>query len=402
MIGGRGALALASWLLLLMVDTAWSQGVTTESPEPLPELRIMVGVSGSGNAADVQSLAVALSESPRLGVVFIATSGNTTVAEAARARCPLAIVVTSQKLDSGDARSTWSMVDSLSGDILAEGAIEGPEPTAWDLAEFWWLPIVGAAETALPTAATSFIRVVAAPETRIHGLGEQEILLPDSGVVELELRLPGVYDWRAVLHGSYPESGSFAAMRQGDTLSIQQQPLLTWSAELGAYMAQFPDIWASWRFADDWLFLRAGLSQFLLGLYLVDYEYDTEKTPAILSLRLIQPGIGFGGYMLPSDASIRPYATLAAGLRLSAPGTERWALDAIAPLCFSAALGAEWRFTFRAAIFLELGATIYPFTDGALMAASKGNDKTGAWMSDYGEQWFLDIPAIRLGIRVFI
>ncbi len=401
----RGFLALTSLLLLLgAVNTAWSQGEPkpSEPPPSPPELRIMVGASGSGTAADVQSLAAALSESPKVGVVFIATRDEDTIVEAARARCPLAIIVTSQSLASGDARCTWSLVDSLSGSILAEGVIEGPEPTAWDLVEFWWLPIVGAAEKAMPTAASTMVRVIAAPATRIIGLGEQERILPDSGSIDIDLQLPGVYRWRATLKGSYPESGSFAGMRSGDTLTVTQRPLRTWSIELGAYMAQFPDIWASWRFADDWLFVRAGLSQFLFGLYLVDHRYATQTPSLFLSLPLVQPGIGIGTYMKPTDSSIRPYATLSALARLSSAGTEGWALDPIAPLCFSVALGAEWRFTFRAAAFFELGATYYPFTDGALMTASKGTGDTGAWMSDYGELWFLDIPAIRLGIRVFL
>lgn len=403
----RGILALVSWLmtshLLLGGLPAWSQDSPTNIKAPeQAEMRVMVMVTGSGAASDIQSLAIALSESPRLDIVFIAPIGEDTITAASRSQCQLAVIVSSQNLPPSEARSSWAVLDSLSRNTLAEGVIEGPEPTAIDLLEFWWLPIVAAVETASPSASSSRILVEGAEGTRITGLGDGEHVLPSSGILELELLLPGVYRWRAVSKGSYPETGAFAFMRAGDTLTIPRRSLHSWSIELGSMMAQFPDVWASWRFANDWLFVRAGFSQYLLGLYLVDERYGKDTPSALLSLPMVQPGLGLGAYMLPSDSLIRPYASASAFIRLSAPGSERWSIDPIAPMCLLGVLGAEWRFSFRVAAFFELGGTYYPFANGPLLVASKEVDVSDTWKPDYGEGWFLDMPTMRLGIRVYL
>ncbi|MBU1079547.1 MAG: hypothetical protein KKB59_03580, partial [Spirochaetes bacterium] len=328
----------------------------------------------------------------------------------------IAIRVESETLPTGDARSAWKVIDPLKGAILAEGVIEGQEPTARDLAEFWWLPLVAAAEDAAgaagPLGRAPWVRVEAAPGTRISGLsaagdaigsraegsGSAVAVVPESGFLALGLRVPGTYEWRAEAAGAYPESGTFFAAEPGATLSVPRRPLRRWMLEAGLFMAQYPDLWAAWRFAEDRFFLRLGLGQFMAGLYLVDEEYGTETPSAFSSLPLVQPGAGLGWYAMPPDSPVRPYALASASARVSVATETGLAIDPVAPWIVAAAIGAEWPIARAWSLFLEIGAAFYPLCDGALLASSRGYSGIGSPI--YGDGWLLEAPTMRFGARV--
>jgi len=367
-------------------------------------VRVMVRCTGDGRAADPASLAAALARSPLLDAVIVVSNDvaqdDEGLAEAAsRASCALAVEADSRS-DESEAASAWKVLDPLTGGTLASGVVEGPEPGPRDLAEFWWLPVVDAAEAALPRVARTLVRVTAAPGTVVSGLGDEPLTVPESGELALPLRVPGTYPWRAVSSGAYPESGYFGALEQGVSLTVPRTPLRRWSLEVGLYMTQFPDLWASWRFMEDYLFLRAGLHQFLAGLYLVAEEYGEDTPPAILSMPLVQPGVGIGAYLLPPDAFVRPYAQLTAFARLLVAPWAPLVPEPVAPLAATAMLGAEWALTRRAAVFVELGACWYPFCEAFLLASARGADDSGPSGFVYGEDWLVELPILRLGARL--
>lgn len=370
-------------------------------------VRIMARCGGSGAAASQDTLTAALARSKKLDAILVATAESDIVEEAARTSCALAVDVSSETLPSDEARSSWRILDPLTGAVLAQGVIEGTEPTERDLADFWWIPVSDAAEAALPMVSKTLVRIEGYPGTVITGqagkqrvgLAEGPLVIPDSGSLEIPLRVPGTYPWRATSAGAYPERGYFGALEQGASLVIPRRPIRPWSLEAGLYMGQFPDFWAIRSFGNDRWFLRFGLTQFLFGLYLVDEEYLVQTPPAIVSLPLIQPGAGLGGYLLPQDAYLRPYwsADIFARLLLLHDLSPRF--DTIAPMGTGAALGADWAITERATVFLELGAALYPFCDGFLMAASRSGYDSGAMAIFYGSVWFLELPVLRIGAR---
>lgn len=362
-------------------------------------VRVLARSGGTGKAADQASFIAALARSEALDAILAAPDGSDLVEAASRASCALAIEASSETLPSGDARSAWRVLDPLTGETLASGIVEGPEPTARDLAEFWWIPAADAAEAALPRVKKTLVRVQGAPGAVVSGLGEESVTIPEEGYVDIALRVPGTYPWRATSKGAYPERGYFGALEQGVSLTVPRTPLRRWTVEAALYMTQFPDVWGAWRFAEDYLYVRFGLTQFLAGLYLVAEEYGVETPPAILSLPLVQPGIGFGGYFLAPDAYVRPYATGTLFARLLVASWAPFRLDPVAPVGTSWMLGAEWGVTPRAAVFAELGAAFYPFCDGALMAASAGTENSGPVGSVHGERWFLELPILRFGAR---
>jgi len=258
--------------------------------------------------------------------------------------------------------------------------------------------VVSAAEAALPLVKKTLVRVEGLPGTVVEGLGEKAVIVPEEGFLEIPLRIPGTYPWRAVSSGAYPERGYFGALEQGQTLSIPNKPLRLWSAEAGLVMMEFPDFWVCRRFKEDSIFLRFGLSQYLFGLYLSD-DVDAEGSSVILSLPLIMPGVGFGGYFLPYDASVRPYASATAFARLLLV-EGYWGFDPIAPLGVLGAGGIEWRAFERTSIYLELGAVLYPFCEGLLHSSTRVDG--GPFLNLYGRHWLVELPLMRFGARFIL
>ncbi len=362
-------------------------------------VRVLVRSGGPSGEAWSASLVSALARSALLDSVIPCPPGRDPAELAARLSCSLAVDVVSEIPAGKDAYSRWKVVDPLTYEALASGTIEGPSPTTRELAEYWWIPLVEAAEAALPKVKKTLVRVSAAPGTTVTGLSEDPLVIPEEGFLDLPLRVPVTRPWRAVSKGAYPESGYFAALEQGQNLEIPRRPLRLWTVEAGLTMLAFPEVWAHRAFGEDRYFLRFGLAQYLAGLYLVDEEVGEETPPAILSLPLVMPGVGFGMYFLPSDAYVRPYGYVSAFARiLLLKGALGF--DTIAPAGTQAVLGAEWRAFPRAAVFAEVGAVFYPFCDGFLMSASRGGQgNDGPYLSLFGERWYLETPLLRVGTR---
>ncbi len=375
--------------LLLFVSAAVSA-----DPEGV---RVLYSSEGGDRPAWSESLAAALSGSPLLDAVIPAPLRMETVEAAARLSCALAVRVVTSLTPGRDAVSRWSVLDPLTWEALASGAVEGPPPTDRELAEYWWIPVVEAAENALPRVKKTLVRIEGPPGAVLEGLSQETLVIPDIGYIDIPLRVPGTYPWRAAAPGSYPKRGYFGALEQGQTLSLSLSPLRRWSLETSLVMLQFPDFWATWRFREDTFFVRFGLSQYLFGVYLPP-EDDEGRSSVLLSLPLILPGAGFGVYFLPPDAVIRPYASATVFARLLLV-QDAFGFDPIAPVGLTGAGGFEWKAFERAAVFLELGAVFYPFCEGFLLASSRSSDIGGPFGILYGDGWLLELPVLRLGVR---
>ena len=390
----RAAVALAAAMLL-----AVAQQVSAKPVQPDEGVRVMVRATGTGPAADAGSLAAALARSTVLDAILSAPEGTDLVEAAAKTRCAIAVEITGVATGEGQARSDWRIIDPFDGTLVRSGAIEGFEPTERDLTDFWWLPVVEAVELALPSMKKPVVSISAKPGTVVEGLSDEPLVIPEPGRAELSLRVPGTYPWRATATGTYPERGVFDALEHGAGMTIPNRPLRRWSVELGMHMTQYPDLYGSWRFAEDQFFLRFGLTQFLAGLYLGDATNDSGEW-GLVSYPLIQPGIGLGYYALPPDFAVRPYLGASAFTRIVFSQYALLAPDPIGPFGTSAVAGAEWALAERLAMFIEVGASFYPCPDGELFAASRGQGDTGPTLSMYGGRWFLELPLFRFGARM--
>ena len=362
-------------------------------------IRVLVRSGGGTGAAWSVSLASALARSALLDSVIPCPPDRDPAELAARLSCALAVDVESDTPAGKDAVSRWKILDPLTYEALASGTITGPSPTTRELAEYWWIPLVEAAETSLPKVKKTLVRVSAAPGTTVTGLSEEPLLIPEEGFLDLPLRVPVTLPWRAVSKGAYPESGYFAALEQGMNLEIPRRPLRLWSVEAGLTMLSFPEVWAHRNIGEDIYFIRFGMAQYLAGLYLTNEEFDEDPQPAILSLPLVMPGAGFGMYFLPSDAYVRPYGYASVFARILLL-RGAFGFDTVAPIGTNAFLGAEWRAFPGTAVFFELGAAFYPFCDGFLMAASRGGQgNDGPYVNLFGSRWFFEAPMFRFGTR---
>jgi len=371
-------------------------------------------------------LSAALARSPSIGAVIawpeaLAAEGEPSgglgeaLDYAARAGCALVAQADSSIAEGGEARSEWRLIavaatpGTLAGAVLAEGVIEGAAPTRRDLAAFWWLPLVAAAETALaalPPPGAATLAVEGPAGALVAGLSEdpgaEPVVIPATGRLLLSVRPPATLRWRATATGYRPASGALAVMADGQTLSLGLSPLKNAAVELGLSAFQYPDLYAGASLADGYLWLGAGLGQYALGLRLVDARREDPSPSYLASAALFLPSLAARAYALPPDAFLRPYLVFEAALRLYLPWAAPPALEPAAPFALKAAIGGEWSFSRDVAAFLELGGAFYPAADGFLMAAMRGIEQRGPRMEASGETWFAELLPPRGGLRVYL
>lgn len=364
--------------------------------------RVLVRFEGGAESAEslAISLEAALARSSRIGSVRRASGEAAASEEAAMSGLDLAVDAKAEIHDGPEGRSlsvAWSIYAPAVAEPLEAGATEGAYPQERELPEFW-IDLVRAAERAAE-AVGGFGRarlVIAGPEgASIIGLGKERCTIPPEGEIAVWLPAPATYRWRAVLPSSMPETGVLALTGAGAKLEIAFRPLSGWRIEAGLLNATFPDLWASWRFADDRFYLRAGFYQFLAGLALKDEEIGY-RPDFWTSDPLVQPGIGGGTLLGGAESRVRSYVGATATIRIAFPSGYGIFLDPVAPFSIGPHYGLEWRPLERWSFFMEVLANLYLFGDGRLMAASR---ESGGGLFLYGSSWYLEFPLARFGAR---
>jgi hypothetical protein len=287
----------------------------------------------------------------------------------------------------------YRITDVLSGKVHREGIIQGPKPYGYELTETFWIPLLTDFDSYVPTERRNHITIEAAPGTRVTGFTDEALSIGKSGSVRLPTFIPGMYSWRATRNGLVTQSGVFAALENEAVLAIPSVPLNPWALEVGLFMGQFADLWVNRGFFQNYAFLRAGISQYLMGLYLPELYGQGEPRNLLVSYPMVMPGIGAGVHFLGEEAFIRPYISLSYALRYNLALSS---LDPAGPYAGTAFFGFHWLPSGKASYFFEFGLTVYPQSRGALMSASNRGNKTLTWYDDgfYGE-----FPNFRLGAR---
>ena len=373
--------------------------------------KILVAFSAPGyEAAKVESFAAsldaALARSSRFGTALRAASpasGAATLAEeAARLSFDMALAASVEKTPTG-VKLSWTIVGPTAGEELDRGSLEAPEPDERDLAEFFWLELVSAAEKAaavVKSGGRARLTILGPPGAVVEGLDKDRVELPESGELAIELKAPATYIWKARASGYASAEGIVSLFAEGASLELALDKVKAWTLELGLRNAAFPDFWASYRLLGDRLFVKAGFEQYLFGLSLAQERVDYEP-PYIQSIRMIEPGLGAGWLFGKPGGETRPYAALTLAARLAFPKDAGFFLDPVAPLQLQPSAGIEWKPLEGWGFFLELGASLFLFGDGILMAGSVGEDRGGTIYA-YGETWFLEFPSFRFGARMHL
>ncbi|MBL8965856.1 MAG: hypothetical protein JNG85_02535 [Spirochaetaceae bacterium] len=360
------------------------------------------GFTASETEAYASSLDAAMARSSRFGAVKRAEAPAGIVEEAGRGGFDLAAVVSLEKLSDTNLRLSWALMGPDGGESVANGGAETALPDARDLVDFFWLDLVDAAERAsavVKIQGRSMLALRGPPGTIVTGIGKERLELPESGELEVGLRAPATYSWKASAPGYASASGVVALFGERVELALELERLRPWALEVGLLNAAFPDLWVSWRFANDRFFLRAGLHQYLGGLSLAR-ESQYYEPSYFVSLRLVQPGLGAGWLLGKPGGALRPYLGVTASARLAFPPLSRLFLDPVAPLCLEPYLGLEWKAAKRVGLFLELGACLYLFGDPLLMAASLAEKDSSRPLYIHGDFGFLEFPSFRFGARL--
>jgi hypothetical protein len=393
---------------LALLALALSLGQGQERRRALSAL----SMAGGEQEAWAESLDDALASSERIGEVRRASPGYDAVEEAARLGFDLAVVVSVE--GSGAASSlSWAIYlayapPSLEGPRLpaATGLVRdlpsmdvAPPPTLW-------LGLLLSADRLLsesPAAGAARLRVVAPPGTLIKGLSKEPVLIPGSGFLELRLRSPASYVWFASLSGCEDETGLLPVTGTEESLSISFRERHPARLEIGLLRGAFPDLWFSWRLAEGRLFARAGLVQYLAGLSLEDEDSSTGRRPYIAYLGRFEPALGLGCCLTPPDEPVRLYLALDSGLRISVTEGDEFftmALDELAPIELRPAFGLEWRASALFSLFFELGSSLYPTGEAALLESElRPEDEHRDWPHATGDYLVAEFFILRFGAR---
>lgn len=398
----RGLAALA------LLALALSAGRGQERRRALDALSMAEGDA----EAWAESLDAALASSPRLGEVRRASPDGDAVEEAARLGFDLAVIAEVEG-SGGAATLSWAIYQAYAPppsegprQAAATGLIRDLPPREDAPPETLWLGLLVAADRLLsesPAAGSARLRIVAPPGTRIAGLSKGPVLVPDSGALELRLRSPASYSWRASLPGSEDETGLLSVTGAEESLSIAPRPRPRASLEIGLARGAFPDLWFSWRLAEGRLLARVGLIQYLAGLSLEDEDSSTGRRPYIAYLGRFEPALGLGCYLTPPDDPARFYLALDLALRLSVRDEDKVisiARDELAPMEIRPAFGLEWRASSHLDLFFELGSSLYPTGEAALLESQlKPEDGHGDWPHVTGDYLVAEFFILRFGAR---
>lgn len=364
---------------------------------------------GGDQESWVESLDATLASSSLIGEVRRASPGGDAVEEAARLGFDLAVLVSVE--GEGEAASaSWALYP-----VYASPSPEGPRaPTAMGRARVgqahegtFWLGLVMAADKLLsetPAAGTARLRVVAPPGARIKGLSKEPVIVPDSGALELRLRSPSSYAWRASLQDCEDETGLLSVAGMDESLCISFRPRRRESLETGLVKGSFPDLWFSWRFALGRFFARVGLIQYLAGLSLKDEDSSMGERPYLVSLARFEPGIGLGCYLSPPDDTARLYISVDSAFRIAATEKDNVltiSRDSAGPVEIKPALGLEWTASSLFNLFFEMGTSIYPTRDGESLASelSPSDNNHTDWPHVTADYCVAEFFIVRFGAR---
>ena len=345
----------------------------------------------------------AIGRSKRVSAVKRSNADSDLIAQATRAGYQVAASV-SVLLETGSdtASAKYRLVDVLSRKIMAENIITAPIPYINELSETFWIPLIVELEKITATERHSYIRVRAEPDTVLHGFGTAPLTVGTEGEISIDTFVPGTYSWRAVRRHTQTQTGVFTAVEEDARLVISPKWLKRWSLESGMVMAQFPDVWFGAANVYNRFFFRIGIEQYLFGLFFTNAYSTSSYNSGVVSLPMVMPGITIGGYFGDTAQFIRPYISTSVFLRYN---TELNIPDPVGPYAIKFMTGLDWRVKPSIALFGEMGGSYYPGANGQMMAASRGTAETGIsdssslTFTSYGDGYFLEIPAIRLGAR---
>jgi hypothetical protein len=409
LLPARARLAALLLVLLCALPRLGAQG--QERVRVMVEFTEPEGAAAQGTAAEVyaDSFASSLIQSPSVLAVLRATPGEDSLAvRAARGACRIAISLSLAVGEAGS-RLDWKIYSASSEEPIDQGGSDASLPDPRGLSTTFWLEAVSAIErnaASLP-APESFVTIVAAPDTLVSGIGE-DLVVPESGSIDLQLVLPAYLVWSAESPGARAESGATLVELSGTRLVIPHRPLKPesrWAVDASVLGFSYPELSARYEIGKRG-FLRATLTQYLFGLMLATWSSPSTAPSLIASHRLIQPSLGCGFLLFPPAWPFRLYSALDLFARVQVPLDEPISIDPVAPVGADLSLGFDWGSRPNVRFFFEAGFAFYPWAyPGLMLASSNGQNPNRltlggpSWFKGH-PGWFAEFPVPRAGVRI--
>ncbi len=378
------------------------------SAQQNPRFRVVMSFSSSMpgiNAFEyADALSTALSRSQFVDVVYLASVEEDPAQKAGRLGYDVALAVTLAP-SKKNVKLAWSLLSVNTGTELGSGSVDTEIPDSRRLQSLFWMDVIASVESMLstidpPRAVRLF--VAGPPGARVRGIGDEVIVIPEEGVVEIKVVSPATYRWSAEAPGYDGASGVFALLEQKPAfLAVVMQPQRRWTVDVGMYNASFLDSWCSYRLHEDQYFLRAGFRQYLVGLSLRD-EKSEYKPALFISQPLVQLGLGGGQLFGKPGQSLRFYWGGLATVWLVFGADSSLFLDPITPLSIEPFGGLEWRPSQSFGFFGELYGSLFLFADTFMYAATVQTDDDPSSLNVYGNTWIFNFPSFRFGARFYL
>ncbi len=249
-------------------------------------------------------------------------------------------------------------------------------------------PRAAPVEVEAETVATG-ITVRALPGTIVSIVkgGKGRARVGEDGAARLDLpAVPSVVEVRAVKQGYLPERRTVYVRSERD-ISVEQAPAPRLAIDTSLLLA-WPGVAVTWAPVPELLFVRGGLTTYLLGLVMRSDAFITTDPFSMLDLLA-------AAYLNPADAPVRFYAGAGAFLRIVHAPNLLFGIDPLVPFGFEAAIGAELPIGPSAKVFAELQPMLY-MTDypGMLLSTQQSS---GGWIAF--TRAALQLASVRVGLR---
>jgi hypothetical protein len=234
----------------------------------------------------------------------------------------------------------------------------------------------------------------ALPGAQIAVTGMQTLLADAEGRASMQVQLPLTISVRARAKGYYPVENKFYVTQEQTTLELPQARGTRWAFDFYLNNVTFPGVEVSWFPLPNTLFVRAGLTTYLLGLL---FSGDDQQSSILVSRSLNVLDLGAAWYLNDADRPVRAYAGLGGFLRLMT-AKNYFGVEPIAPAGIQAILGIEYSRRLKRRFYLEFDPLLYFTSDTMLLIASfPDNQRLGGYaFFDGAALYFLNL---RLGFR---
>jgi hypothetical protein len=269
---------------------------------------------------------------------------------------------------------TWSDLVEVAGPVLPPGTATPSTATA----------------PAGPHEAALSIR--AEPGTEVLGPQGKKAVAGSDGVALLRLTTPAEYSLRSTKPGFYPDTSRL--FLTGDReLTLHQVRASRWAIDASLLQMGYPGMDGTYFIIPNWLYVKLGLTTYLVGLAFTDTQVITSNP---LTNIVLQTGV----YLRREDVLFRPYINAGAFVRfVHAPGV----LVGIDPLSWGglqASLGTEIGSSPRGRFFVEFQPMLYASSIPGLFQASlsgTGHNQLIGWA--FWPNGALNLLCVRFGYR---